>query len=88
MPLGPAEVAKIAHLARLAIREEDVPAYAHSLSAILDLVEQMGEDELRRVLTQAEIGQFNERSWTYWRYRLGLARPDQTVPIPSKRRLG
>ena len=55
---------------------------------VLDLVEQMGEDELRRVLTQAEIGQFNERSWTYWHYRLGLARPDQAVPIPPKRRLG
>ena len=55
---------------------------------VLDLVEQMGEDELRRVLTQAEIGQLNERSWTYWHYRLDLARPDQAVPIPPKRRLG
>jgi aspartyl-tRNA(Asn)/glutamyl-tRNA(Gln) amidotransferase subunit C len=41
MSLGPAEVAKIAHLARLAIRDEDVPAYARNLSAILELVEQM-----------------------------------------------
>ncbi|CDI01501.1 MAG: Asp-tRNA(Asn)/Glu-tRNA(Gln) amidotransferase subunit GatC [Candidatus Competibacter denitrificans] len=41
MSLGPAEVAKIAHLARLAIREQDVPAYARNLSAILELVEQM-----------------------------------------------
>lgn len=41
MSLGIAEVAKIAHLARLAIREEDAPAYAHNLSAILELVEQM-----------------------------------------------
>ncbi|HPF60209.1 MAG TPA: Asp-tRNA(Asn)/Glu-tRNA(Gln) amidotransferase subunit GatC [Candidatus Competibacteraceae bacterium] len=40
-PLGTAEVAKIAHLARLAIREEDAPAYASNLSAILELVEQM-----------------------------------------------
>ena len=55
---------------------------------VLELVEQMGEDELRRVLTQAEIGQFNERSWTYWHYRLGLAQPDQTAPAPPKRRLG
>ena len=55
---------------------------------VLDLVEQMGEDELRRVLAHAEIGQFNERSWIYWHYRLGLARPDQTVPAPPKRRLG
>jgi len=41
MSLGPAEVAKIAHLARLAIREKDAPAYARNLSAILDLVAQM-----------------------------------------------
>lgn len=41
MSLGPAEVAKIAHLARLSIRDEDVPAYARNLSAILELVEQM-----------------------------------------------
>ncbi|MCP5197575.1 MAG: Asp-tRNA(Asn)/Glu-tRNA(Gln) amidotransferase subunit GatC [Gammaproteobacteria bacterium] len=40
-PLGTAEVAKIAHLARLAIRDEDAPAYARNLSAILELVEQM-----------------------------------------------
>ena len=30
MSLGPAEVAKIAHLARLAIRVEDAPAYARN----------------------------------------------------------
>ena len=41
MSLGPAEVAKIAHLARLAIREQDAPTYARNLSAILDLVAQM-----------------------------------------------
>ena len=41
MSLGPTEVAKIAHLARLAIREKDAPAYARNLSAILDLVAQM-----------------------------------------------
>lgn len=41
MSLGPAEVAKIAYLARLAIREQDAPAYARNLSAILDLVAQM-----------------------------------------------
>lgn len=41
MPLGPAEVEKIAHLARLAIDAADVPAYAQNLSSILHLVEQM-----------------------------------------------
>ena len=41
MSLGPAEVNKIAQLARLAIRPQDAPAYARNLSAILELVEQM-----------------------------------------------
>ncbi|PWV58390.1 Asp-tRNA(Asn)/Glu-tRNA(Gln) amidotransferase subunit GatC [Plasticicumulans acidivorans] len=41
MSLEPSQVAKIAHLARLAIDESAAPAYANNLSAILELVEQM-----------------------------------------------
>ncbi|MFO1430760.1 MAG: Asp-tRNA(Asn)/Glu-tRNA(Gln) amidotransferase subunit GatC [Candidatus Competibacteraceae bacterium] len=41
MSLGSTEVAKIAHLARLAIGEADIPAYARNLSSILELVAQM-----------------------------------------------
>jgi aspartyl-tRNA(Asn)/glutamyl-tRNA(Gln) amidotransferase subunit C len=41
MSLDANEVEKIAHLARLAIREEDIPEYARNLSNILELVEQM-----------------------------------------------
>ncbi|MEJ2140947.1 MAG: Asp-tRNA(Asn)/Glu-tRNA(Gln) amidotransferase subunit GatC [Gammaproteobacteria bacterium] len=41
MSLEKADVEKIAHLARLAIDEKDVPGYAKNLSSILDLVEQM-----------------------------------------------
>jgi len=36
------------------------------------LVSQVGEEALRHVLTHAQAGQFNERSWTYWHYRLEL----------------
>jgi len=73
MSLGPAEVAKIAHLARLAIRDEDVPAYARNLSAILELVEQMNAVDTAGVIPMAhpldmaqrlranEIGEFNQR---------------------------
>ena len=43
MSLDADAVGKIAHLARLAIRDEDVPEYAHNLSNILDLVEQMSQ---------------------------------------------
>ncbi|MBD3620502.1 MAG: Asp-tRNA(Asn)/Glu-tRNA(Gln) amidotransferase subunit GatC [Chromatiales bacterium] len=41
MELGPKDIEKIAHLARLRIEEGDIPAYADNLSHILDLVEQM-----------------------------------------------
>ena len=41
MSLDAKEVEKIAHLARLAINEADVPEYATNLSRILELVEQM-----------------------------------------------
>jgi aspartyl-tRNA(Asn)/glutamyl-tRNA(Gln) amidotransferase subunit C len=41
MALDKSDVENIAHLARLAISEEDVPAYAENLSSILTLVEQM-----------------------------------------------
>ncbi len=41
MSLDVEEIQKIAHLARLAIDEKDIPEYAQNLSNILDLVEQM-----------------------------------------------
>ncbi|HKK05474.1 MAG: Asp-tRNA(Asn)/Glu-tRNA(Gln) amidotransferase subunit GatC [Gammaproteobacteria bacterium] len=41
MSLDKADVEKIAHLARLAIDEGDIPEYARNLTNILDLVEQM-----------------------------------------------
>jgi aspartyl-tRNA(Asn)/glutamyl-tRNA(Gln) amidotransferase subunit C len=49
MSLGPEEVKKIAHLARLAISEDDVAAYARNLSSILDLVAQMNAVDTRGV---------------------------------------
>ncbi len=53
MSLDAREVEKIAHLARLAIREQDVPAYASNLSAILDLVAQMNEIDTQGVTPMA-----------------------------------
>lgn len=41
MSLERSDVVSIAHLARLAIAEDDIPAYARNLSNILDLVAQM-----------------------------------------------
>ena len=41
MSLDKNDVEKIAHLARIAIADKDIPGYAESLSSILKLVEQM-----------------------------------------------
>ena len=49
------------------------------------LASQLGDEMLRQVLTHAEAGQFNERSWAYWHYRLGLADLDQIPPLPVRR---
>ena len=49
------------------------------------LAHRVGEGVLRDVIAQAEAGQFNERSWAYWHYRLGLAELGQVPPLPSRR---
>lgn len=49
MLLGPAEVKKIAYLARLAINEEDISTYTNNLSSILELVEQMNAIDTHQV---------------------------------------
>ena len=41
MSLQKTDVEKIAHLARLSVAEDDIPAYTETLSSILNLVEQM-----------------------------------------------
>lgn len=49
------------------------------------LVSQVGDDVLRDVLAHAQAGQFNERSWAYWHYRLGLADVEQVPALPARR---
>lgn len=49
MSLQRSDVEKIAHLARLAIREEDIPIYTKNLSNILALVEQMNTVDTEHV---------------------------------------
>lgn len=53
MALDKRDVESIAHLARLAIGEEDIPAYAENLSNILTLVEQMSSVDTRGVAPMA-----------------------------------
>jgi hypothetical protein len=52
---------------------------------VLRLVKLVGEGTLRRVLTHAEAGQFNPRSWAYWHYRLGLIKSRDPVPEMPRR---
>lgn len=54
-------------------------------SDVQALVSQVGDEVLRDVLTHAEAGQFNERSWAYWHYRLGLSSVDQVPALPVRR---
>ena len=53
-------------------------------SDVQSLVSQVGDEVLREVLTHAEAGQFNERSWAYWHYRLDLSDVDQVPPLPVR----
>ena len=52
---------------------------------VLRLADVMGDDYLRHVLANAEAGQLNERSWHYWHYRLGMAKPGKVPPLPKRR---
>lgn len=45
---------------------------------VLVLIKSVGEDDLRKVLTNAEVSQFRPRSWHYWHYRLGLSEITRT----------
>ena len=53
MSLTRSDVEKIAHLARLALREEDIAPYARTLSDILGLVEQMDRVDTQGVVPMA-----------------------------------
>jgi len=45
----------------------------------------IGDEALRDALLQAEAGQFNDRSWAYWHYRLGLADHQTLPPLPIRK---
>jgi len=48
------------------------------------LAEQVGDAVLVDVLTHAQAGEFNPRSWFYWHYRLGLASLGKVPAMPSR----
>lgn len=65
---------------RVVAQVMDVGDYAD----VLALGHTVGRDILQRALETAEPGWFSERSWTYWHYRLKLAKPGQTPPTPRR----
>ncbi|NOQ81256.1 MAG: Asp-tRNA(Asn)/Glu-tRNA(Gln) amidotransferase subunit GatC [Methylophaga sp.] len=53
MSLDKTDVEKIAHLARLAIDENDIPDYARDLSNIFNLVEQLSDADTSNISPMA-----------------------------------
>lgn len=50
------------------------------------VAQRLGDKFLREVLRNAEAGQFDERSWAYWSYRLGIVRPGEAPPpLPARK---
>jgi hypothetical protein len=69
--------------------DEAIPRPAHVVAQVMNigdfddvrlLTRYVEESYLRELLKNAEAGQFNERSWSYWHYRLGLA---ASAPVPA-----
>jgi aspartyl-tRNA(Asn)/glutamyl-tRNA(Gln) amidotransferase subunit C len=61
MSLDKTGVEKIAHLARIAIVEDDIPGYTESLSSILELVEQMDAVDTENVSPMAHPHDAHQR---------------------------
>lgn len=51
---------------------------------VQSLVALVGDDRLRNVLAHAQAGQFFERSWAYWHYRLALAKLGEVPQLPVR----
>ncbi len=67
---------------------ERVVAQVMNLGTFEDVqwLEQLvGEEAMKRVLRGAEAGEFTPRSWHYWHYRLGLSRPGEVPPLPTRK---
>jgi len=48
------------------------------------LIGTFGAQRLIEVIKGADAGWFSPRSWHYWHFRLGLARPGQVPPLPVR----
>lgn len=48
------------------------------------LEDRLGEDYLASILKTAKPGYFQEKPWTYWHHRLGVARDWTVPPLPRR----
>lgn len=56
------------------------------LEDVQSLLQLVGGDAFRDILAKAEPGWFNERSWHYWHFALGVCQPSDSVPPMPMRR--
>lgn len=49
------------------------------------LTNRLGHEPFRNALEEADAGQFSERSWIYWHYRLGLSGVGEVPPLPVRK---
>lgn len=52
---------------------------------VCQLVRIIGQEGLQWVIRHAEAGMFDEPSWHYWHYRLGLAETGCVPPLPARK---
>lgn len=52
---------------------------------VMTMVNALDDDYLKQVLQTAQAGQFDEKSWHYWHYRLGLASLGKVPPLPCRK---
>ena len=71
----------LAHPERIVAQIMNIGDY-DDVRALFKLVD---EAYLRAVLQGAGAGEFNERSWAYWHYRLGVSEPGEVPALPKRR---
>ena len=52
---------------------------------VRELINDLGDSFFCDVIKTAEAGQFNERSWAYWHYRLGLVKAGHVPALPLRK---
>jgi hypothetical protein len=46
---------------------------------------EFGDEEFKRAIQLARLGEFSTRSWNYWHLILSLAKPHAVPPIPTRK---